>query len=52
MWRKQKENGATQTGYTVSYIGLSFRTPLEGIALFTGFFQFPPISVISYGVDW
>ena len=28
MWRKQKENGATQTGYTVSYIELSFRTPL------------------------
>lgn len=26
-WRKQKENGATQTDCTVSHIGLSFRTP-------------------------
>lgn len=29
-WRKTKENGATQTDCTVSYIGLSFRTPPKG----------------------
>lgn len=59
MWRRQKENGATQTGYTVSYIGLSFRAPLKKSAFFTpllldvdkGYPQnFPPIG--QGGLPW
>ena len=41
-WRKTKENGATQTDCTVSYIGLSFRAPLR-----CGFFFCGNISLFS-----